>query len=113
MNAKLLPLFAGIAAVVSFTVWTDDAKAQVAKPAAPSAPAIELPVGLRCVVTLDPQASDKMTTTNELLRSSGFTDLNTTEGVLVRMDHEWVVLRDGNYDNWIPRGKVLLLRASR
>ena len=71
------------------------------------------PLGLRCVVTLDPGDSDRPTASSEVRRANGFTDINTTEGVLVRLDPEWLVLKDGNYENWIPRAKVLMMRVSR
>ncbi len=37
----------------------------------------------------------------------------SSEGTLVRVDADWVVLKDGNFENWIPRDKVLLIRVAR
>jgi hypothetical protein len=33
--------------------------------------------------------------------------------VLVSIDAEWLIVKDGTYESWIPRDKVLFLRASR
>lgn len=71
----------------------------------------ETPINCRCVVTVDPQfrASDSA----EQSPKGGFTGPNMLEGVLVRMDQEWLVLKDGSFENWIPRDKVLTVRVSR
>ncbi|WP_193211981.1 hypothetical protein [Luteolibacter marinus] len=112
MKTKILPLLCGLAVIAMVAIFNTGASAQD-KPVEGDAAKVAVPLGLRCVVTLDPAADDPSTSTVEPLRSSGFTALNTSEGVLVRLDAEWVVLRDGNYDNWIPRQKVLLMRSSR
>lgn len=111
MKSKLMALTLGTVTIAFLSLIGSDVSAQN-PPATSSNPAVELPLGLRCVVTLDPAAPDR-TIPVEPLRASGFYAPNTTEGTLVRLDADWVVLRDGNYDNWIPRNKVLLLRSSR
>ena len=105
-------MLCGVAAIGAFAVWNSDLSAQTPAPGNPASK-VDVPLGLRCVVTLDPAASEKTAISSELLSLSGFTSPNTSEGVLVRLDAEWLVLRDGNYDNWIPRDKVLLMRNTR
>ncbi len=74
------------------------------------------PVGCSCVVTLDPQR-DRETPTGGTRRDgtlrSGIESGGIVTGTLVRCDAQWVVLRDGTYENWIPRDKVLSMRVSR
>lgn len=36
----------------------------------------------------------------------------TFRGNLVTLGPEWVVLKEGNYQNWIPREKVVFIKAS-
>lgn len=37
----------------------------------------------------------------------------TVRGTLLSISSEWVVVKDGSYENWVPREKVMTLRASR
>lgn len=73
--------------------------------------AAETPINCRCVVTVDPQyrAPDNQ----EQSPKAGFIGPNMLEGIVVRMDQEWLVLKDGSFENWIPRDKVLTVRVSR
>jgi hypothetical protein len=38
---------------------------------------------------------------------------DTTEGILIRLDSDWLVLRDGYHENWIPTSKVIMIHANR
>lgn len=71
----------------------------------------ELPINLRCVVTLDPENHTSESTVQS--PKSGFTGPNILEGVIIRIDQDWLVLKDGSYENWIPRSKILTVRVSR
>lgn len=105
----LLSLLAGaalIGAAVSFPSSTVNAQ----QAAAPAAGAI--PVGLRCIVTVDPRATGHAPGF-ETQQKSGLSAEHIVEGNLVSMGGEWLVLKDGTYENWIPRDKVLLMRVSR
>lgn len=44
---------------------------------------------------------------------AGKTEIEVVRGNLLAMTTEWVVLKDGSFENWIPRDKVVTLRASR
>lgn len=74
---------------------------------------VESPLNRSCVVTVDPRAESKREVVGQGNKISGFAAPDTAEGILVQMDSEWLVLRDGSYENWIPRNKVLLIRVSR
>lgn len=74
---------------------------------------VEFPLNRPCVVTVDPRAESKREVVGQGNKISGFAAPDTAEGILVQMDSEWLVLRDGSYESWIPRSKVLLIRVSR
>lgn len=82
-------------------------------PATPNpAPAkVELPIGRKCIVSVDPQASRTglPATDNQ---ASGFEADGTAKGLLIRLSDDWCVLKDGTAENWIPVDKVLMIRAS-
>ena len=71
----------------------------------------EIPLNCRCVVTVDPQF--RSTDPQEQSSKGGFTGPNLLEGVVIRMDQEWLVLKEGSFENWIPRDKILTIRVSR
>lgn len=71
----------------------------------------ETPINCRCVVTVDPQY--RTTESQEQSPKAGFTGPNLLEGVIIRMDQEWLVLKEGSFENWIPRDKILTIRVSR
>lgn len=73
---------------------------------------VKSPFGQLCIVTLDPRA-ERAVKPADALKKSSLTGDDTVEGSLVRLDEEWLVLKDGSYENWIPRDKVLFMRASR
>lgn len=108
----VLSLLAGaavIAAAVSFPTSAVHAQQAVA----PAAAAGAIPVGLRCIVTLDPRATGNSIPAPAVQEKTGLTAEDTAEGILVAMGGEWLVLKDGTYENWIPRDKVLFMRVSR
>jgi uncharacterized membrane protein len=115
MSISRLSLLAGAALIVAAVSFSaSDVKAQQAVARAAVAPAAgALPLGLRCIVTLDPRATDDSVPAHEAMKKTGRTAEDTVEGTLVAMGGEWLVLKDGTYENWIPRDKVLFMRVSR
>jgi hypothetical protein len=106
----LLSLLAGaalIGAAVSFSTPSVQAQQAVA-PAE-----VKPPFGQLCIVTLDPRAERAVKPAGDALKKTSLTGDDTVEGTLVLLDNEWLVLKDGTYENWIPRDKVLFMRASR
>lgn len=108
----ILTLLAGVAAVavaVSFVTQPSQAQQPTGNPAAKT---VSYPVGCRCVVTLNPEVSATRragganTDTYEVLD-------NKVQGDFLTINTEWIVLKEGNYENWIPRDKVLSMRVSR
>ena len=74
---------------------------------------VNYPIGLRCVVTVDPESVQKERFAGGANIITGFIAPDTVRGILVSVDDEWVILQDGKYDNWIPRDKVILLSVCR
>jgi hypothetical protein len=108
----ILPCLAGavvVAAAVPF--FTQPSQAQ--QPAVnPAGKALAFPVGSRCVVTLDPEAP--ATKRSGGVNSDTYEVLeNKLQGEFLAISSEWLVLKEGNYENWIPRDKVLSMRVSR
>lgn len=110
---KTFPFSSLPGAAIAFVIAASPSLAPAQSASLPEklpAPA-ELPINLRCVVTLDPE--NHSTDAAEQSSKSGFTGPNILEGVVIRIDQDWLVLKDGNYENWIPRNKILTVRVSR
>ena len=106
----LLSLLAGSAVIgAAVSVSTPSVKAQQAVEPAE----IKAPLGQPCIVTLDPRAERVVKPPGDALKKTGLTGDCTVEGTLILVDDEWLVLKDGTYENWIPRDKVLFMRVSR
>jgi hypothetical protein len=111
MTISRLSLLAGAAltvAAVSFSA--SDVRAQQA---VPPAPGVKPPLGQLCILTLDPRAERTGKLVDESLKKTNLTHADTVEGTLLMLDADWLVLKDGTYENWIPRDKVLFMRVSR
>ncbi len=82
------------------------------QPANAPKPMVEMPIGLECVVTVEmqPWMGATMVKPDPI---SGFRADNTLRGKIVHLGADWVVLKDGTYENWISRDKVLSVRVSR
>lgn len=72
---------------------------------------VDHPFQRRCVVTIDPLASSKVEIAGKSNIVTGFSAPDTVEGILIRLDAEWLVLRDGCEENWIPRSKLLMIHV--
>lgn len=72
---------------------------------------VDLPLGRKCIVSFDPQASRAELPGTEN-QASGFEADGTAKGQLIRLSDDWCVLKDGNAESWIPTGKILMIRAS-
>ena len=113
MKPSFLSAFAGIAMVLGLAMGTREAGAQTPATPAKEVVVAESPLNNRCTVTLDPQFKSAPDLASQNQKNPGFTTANTAEGMLVRMDSEWIVLKEGNSESWIPREKVLLIHVSR
>ena len=106
----LLSLLAG-AALIGATATFSTPAVQAQQPVAPAE--VKSPYGQLCIVTLDPQAERAVKQAGDALKKTSLTADDTVEGNLILLNDEWLVLKDGTYENWIPRDKVLFMRASR
>ena len=77
----------------------------------PTPAKVELPLGRKCIVSVDPQASRAGLPATEN-QASGFEADGTAKGQLIHLSDDWCVLKDGTAENWIPTDKVLMIRAS-
>ncbi|MGJ8635197.1 MAG: hypothetical protein ACSHX7_14875 [Luteolibacter sp.] len=71
----------------------------------------EYPLGRDCVVTVDPEGASKQVYAGDANVITGFIAPDTVRGILVSIDNQWMVLKEGKNENWIPRHKVILLRV--
>ena len=100
--------------LVIYTLWNPEVLAGMRPqtPPVPGARAIDYPLGQRCVVTVDPLAASKPPIAGTANKVTGFVATDTAEGTLIRIDSEWLVLRDGSNENWIPRSKIIMIHVS-
>jgi len=73
---------------------------------------VQYPYGAECVLTLDPRAERPITTAAPAT-NSGFQSDFTLRGQMIYMSEEWCVLKDGTFENWIPRDRILNVRVSK
>ena len=113
MKKSFVPLIAGSAGLIALlATWAPSASAQAQTPAAKAAESVASAVGRRCVITLDPQ--DPAKKREGQVNSDSYKVLeNKVEGELLEITPGWVVLKDGNYENWVPRDKSLFMRVTR
>ena len=108
----ILPFLAGVA-VIAATVPFFTQPSQAQQPAGhPADKMPAYPVGTRCVVTLNPADAAKTRegqTNGDVYRVAD----NKVQGEFLAINADWLVLKEGNYENWIPRDKVLSMRVSR
>jgi len=110
MKTRFLLGLAGAVALGGFLLtWP-----AIGQPATPPAPktSVEIPVGSECVVTVEMQTWMSITPVKPD-PISGFHPDYTLRGKVVHWGPDWVVLKDGTYENWISRDKVLSVRVSR
>lgn len=109
----ILPLLAGAAVIAAaFSSWSPVAHAQQPAGQVGENSPLLYPVGRRCVITLDPQDPGKKREGQANADNYRVLD-NKLEGELLWVGPEWLVLKDGKYENWIPRDKILAMRVSR
>jgi len=105
---KFLPIVAAAGFVVAATLVSSKAQA----PAGEGDSGAKYPYGKECVVTVDPQTWPAGTAATPG-KAGGFQPDWTVRGQLILLNDQWCVLKDGTFENWIPREKVLVLRASK
>jgi hypothetical protein len=73
---------------------------------------VAYPYGLECILTLNPVAERTIQTSSQATQS-GFQADGTLRGQLIYLSDEWCVLKDGSFENWVPRDKILSMRVSK
>lgn len=85
-----------VAVVVYFVVPQQSSQAQTGAPQIPGSS----PVGLQVNVTL-------------VAWPLSTAEAGRVNGTLLSMTGEWLVVKDGSVEHWIPREKLLTMKASR
>ena len=116
MKRHSLLLFGGSAMLATLLFWApavSKATNTTVLPPGPHETRVDYPLNRSCLVTVDPRAMSKPEIAGQANKVSGFVAPDTAEGILVHMDSDWLVLRDGSEENWIPKAKVLMIRVRR
>ena len=97
--------------------WNSVVRASVRNPVGipvTGTPVVEIPLNMNCTVTVDSRSDEKPAIAGTANKVTGFVAPDTAEGILIRLDPEWLVLRDGPYyENWIPTKKVIMIHVTR
>ena len=115
MKRPTLLLLGSAALLITLSTWTSGVFANVTHPAAFTTgldPGESL-INRNCVVTLDPRFTSKPVIAKNENIVTGLSAIDTVEGVLIRMDANWLVLNEPYYENWIPASKVIMIHARK
>lgn len=80
--------------------------------AEPETAAVPLPLGKQCVVSVIAVSEPKPVASGTGNIVTGFVAPSVARGTLIRMDSQWVVLREGTEDHWIPLNRVIMVNVS-
>lgn len=103
-------------ALIICSIWIPNVRAGARSNAGqliPGTQRVEYPLNMACTVTVDSRSTEKPALAGTAHKETGFVAPDTTEGILIRLDSEWLVLRDGFHENWIPTSKVIMIHANR
>jgi hypothetical protein len=106
----------GAALLIMLPLWIDGVRAGGVSSEARAIPLVSevgYPLNRDCTVTVDSRSESKQQFAGKEKKISGFVAPDTAEGVLIRLDDDWLVLLDGSEENWIPKEKVLMIRVTR
>ncbi len=107
-------LLGGAVLLIMYSTWVSGVTVGVRTPANllnSGTRSIDYPLNRSCVVTVDSRSSSKPVIAGMANKVTGFVAPDTAEGTLVRLDAEWLVLRDGCNENWIPKDKVMMIHV--
>lgn len=116
MKRQSVLLFGGSALLAALLLWNPAFSSGTSATGIaldPRESRIEYPLNRDCVITVDSRAESKPVIAGDANIVTGFDAPDTAEGILIHMDSDWLVLRDGSEENWIPKAKVLMIRVSR
>jgi hypothetical protein len=87
-------------------------KVAEAQPPQSKREAIDWPIGAECVLTFETQSwiGGPATPPGQ---ASGIRPDYTIQGKITYWGPDWVVVKEGTYENWVARDKILTIRASR
>lgn len=108
MKTKIAMIAVTVLAAASFLL----VRPVVAQPVLGKQAAMEFPLDLEVVVTLEQQTWMGAQEPRPK-PTSGLREDFTIQGKMVYFGESWVVVREGTFDTWISRDKILAVRASR
>lgn len=111
-------IFAGgalAAAVCSLWLVKNDALAldEPGGPAVTNQQSLEFPFGKTCFVTIDPVGGPVPVVSGKENLPTGLAATNTLRGTVVHSDAHWIVLSNGDVQNWIARDRVLVIHVPK
>jgi hypothetical protein len=112
MKNQIVMLSCVVAALATFTVWNGTASGQ-SNSGAEGRVSSDPPLNLKYIITLDARSNSRSTMPEEMQVLSGFVRQDTVRGTLIQSNAQWLVLKDGDAENWVPRDKALMVRLQR
>ncbi|WP_193211979.1 hypothetical protein [Luteolibacter marinus] len=114
MKVQAPLLLGAVTMIAAVLTWTSGVKAGDRNSGAPVVhieDCLEDVIDQQCVVSIDPDSVPTTEFAGSSNTITGFVAPNTVRGVMVRIEPDWLVLRDGNSLNWVPREKVILIHV--
>ena len=102
-----------VVAVLAVTFFLIDHPLAIMEKTAPSKSDVPFPLNLECVVTIENEGWRDNPRPKVPGPPSGFLPDFTIQGKLIHVGSDWIVIKEGTYENWISRDKVVNIRASR
>lgn len=102
-----------LVAVAAVTVFLIDRPFALTEENVPLKPEVLVPLNLECVLTIENEAWTDTTRPQSPAAPSGIRPDFTIQGKLIHLGADWVVIKEGTYENWISRNKVVNIRTSR
>ena len=107
-------LLGAAVALVLYSSWISGVLAGVRSPGNPQISGFsqtEYPLNRHCMVSVDPRSTAIPVVAGTANKVTGFVAPDIAEGVLIRLDADWLVLRDGCNENWIPKEKIIMIHV--
>ncbi len=111
MKNKIILLSCSAAVIATLAFWNGEATAQSSS--GESGAASDFPLNMNYTITLDARSNSRSAMTKEMQDNSGFVNPDTTEGTLIKVTPQWLILKNMDSEYWVPRDKILLMKVHR
>ncbi len=81
-------------ALIICSIWIPNVRAgarSTIDPLIPGTLRVDYPLNLTCTVTVDSTSTEKPVLAGDARKATGFVAPDTAEGILIRLDSEWLV----------------------